>query len=330
MADDFYKRLGVSKTASQDEIQKAYLKMARKYHPDMNPDNPEEAKRKFQELQEAFDTLKDPDKRKLYDQFGAGYQQYAGGGAGGAGGAGGFSGNPFGGVNMEDILRGFGGGGASGGGGFRMDDLFRSFSGGWGGGFSFGGGGRSRRRSSTRGADATANLEIDFKTSILGGKVPLTLRDSHTGATKNLDVSIPAGIESGKKIRLRGQGDPGVGGGAQGDLIITVTVRPHAVYARDGRNLTVRLPISLQEAVFGAAIDFPTPYGEVKLKVPAGSSSGVKLRLKGYGVRGGKEPDGDLFVVFEVQLPKEWSKTDLAALKGLETQPTNLRAGVAL
>ncbi len=324
MADEFYKRLGVSKNASQDEIQKAYLKLARKYHPDMNPDNPEEAKKKFQELQEAFETLKDPDKRKLYDQFGAGYQQYSGAG----GGAGGFSGNPFGGVNMEDILRGFAGGAGGAGGSFKMEDILRGFTGG-GGGFGFGGG-RSRRRASSRGADTTSSLTIDFKTSILGGKIPITVRDPQSGTTRNLDVTIPPGIESGKKIRLRGQGEPGVGGGEKGDLLIAVTVKPHAYYSREGKNLTVRLPISLQEAAFGATVDFPTPYGEVKLKIPAGSTSGAKLRLKGYGVRGGKGADGDLFAVFEVQLPKEWSKSDLEALKSLSSQPSNLRSGLAL
>ena len=113
-------------------------------------------------------------------------------------------------------------------------------------------------------------------------------------------------------------------------MLIAVTVKPHAYYSREGKNLTVRLPISLQEAAFGATVDFPTPYGEVKLKIPAGSTSGAKLRLKGYGVRGGKGADGDLFAVFEVQLPKEWSKSDLEALKSLSSQPSNLRSGLAL
>ena len=318
MADDFYKVLGVSKNASQDEIQKAYLKQARKYHPDVNPDNPEEAKKRFQEVQEAFETLKDPEKRKMYDQFGAGYQQYAG--AGGASGAGFGGWNPFGGagatggfsgVNLDDILRGFAGGGGSG------------FS-----GFNFSGGSRGRRSAPRKGADTTANLTIDFKTSILGGKVPLVARDPQSGTSTNIDVTIPQGIESGKKIRLRGQGDPGVNGGVRGDLLVTIHVAPHAYYTREGRDLRARVPITLQEAAFGGKVDVPTPYGVVSLTIPAGSTTGSKLRVKGFGVRGGKEPNGDLYAICEIRTPKKWSDDDLKLLKKLKTTE-NVREGFA-
>ena len=313
MADDFYKVLGVSKHASQDDIQKAYIKLARKYHPDMNPDNPEEAKKRFQEVQEAFETLKDPEKRKMYDQFGSGYQQFSG--AGGASGAG------FGGWNP------FGGGGSTGGfGGVNLDDILRGFAGAAGGGsgagfggFNFGGG-RGRRATPQKGANTTASMTIDFKTSILGGKVPLVARDPQNGTSTNIDVTIPPGIESGQKIRLREQGDPGANGGKRGDLLVTINVAPHPFYSREGRDLRVRVPITLQEAAFGAKVDVPTPYGVVALKVPAGSTTGSKLRVKGFGVRGGKEAKGDLYAICEVRTPKKWSDEDLELIKRMTTR----------
>ncbi len=329
MAEDYYKTLGVGKTASQEEIQKAYLKLARKYHPDMNPDDQENAKKKFQELQKAFETLKDPEKRKKYDQFGEGFENFSGfNGGANPFGAGGFQWSSSGGgnfssnINIEDIFKAFSGG-ASGGNPF----------GGFGGGNPFGGaaqgrGGRSRRRppSPEKGDDATSSLSIPFKTAILGGTVPISLRDSKTGAVKSVDVKIPAGLESGKKIKLRGMGDPGRNGGANGDLIITVAVESHPFYSRDGRNLHVRVPISLKEAAFGAKVDVPTPYGTVTLTIPPGSTSGSKLRVKGFGVRNGKKTeDGDLYAVCEIQTPKSWSKEDLELLEKIKASTPELR-----
>lgn len=331
MAQDYYKILGVSKTASQEEIQKAYHSLARKYHPDLNPDNLEEAKRKFQELQEAFETLKDPEKRKQYDQFGEGYRQFGAGGPGGFGGFNGFGGGPGGGfswtnaggganVNMEDILRQFG----MGGGGGAQGNPF--------GGFGFGGGGRRSRRQSApaKGPDTTSTAEIPFRLAVLGGKLPVNVRDPQTGKSKAIDVTIPAGVESGKKMRLRGLGDPGAYGGPNGDLILTVNVASHPFYTREGKDLYVRLPVTILEAAVGGKIDVPTPYGVVALKIQGGSTTGTKLRIKGFGVRTGKGADGDLFVVLELQAPKKWSKEDLEKLSTLKLDVPDLRSKLTL
>lgn len=316
---DYYKVLGVSKNATQDEIQKAYRDLARKYHPDLNPDNVEEAKKKFQEVQEAFETLKDPDKRKMYDENGEAYKQFAGGrggfgGFGGFGSNGGFSAGGAG-VNMEDILRQFGFGGGMGGGA----------AGGAGG--PFGGFGRRTRRQNApaQGADTTANVTIPFRTSIIGGTVSIAARDPNSGKTKNLDVKIPAGVESGKKIRLRGMGDPGTYGGPAGDLLLTVNVTPNSSYRREGKDLFVTLPVTILEAAMGAKIDVPTPYGLVSLTVPPNVTTGTKSRLKGFGVRTGKGFDGDLYVVFELQAPKKWRKEDLEKLATMNLDVPNLR-----
>ena len=316
---DYYKVLGVSKNATQDEIQKAYRDLARKYHPDLNPDNVEEAKKKFQEVQEAFETLKDPEKRKMYDENGEAYKQFAGGrggfgGFGGFGSNGGFSAGGAG-VNMEDILRQFGFGGGMGGGA----------AGGAGG--PFGGFGRRTRRQNApaQGADTTANVTIPFRTSIIGGTVSIAARDPNSGKTKNLDVKIPAGVESGKKIRLRGMGDPGTYGGPAGDLLLTVNVTPNSNYRREGKDLFVTLPVTILEAAMGAKIDVPTPYGLVSLTVPPNVTTGTKSRLKGFGVRTGKGFDGDLYVVFELQAPKKWRKEDLEKLATMNLDVPNLR-----
>ena len=312
MANDFYSVLGVSKDASQEEIQKAYLKLARKYHPDMNPDDPEGAKKKFQELQTAFDTLKDPEKRKQYDQFGDSYQQFSGANGPGFGGFGGFGnfgagGGEFSFDSLDDILRAFGG--SMGGAGARGSRR----------------GARARNNAPVKGQNTRSDFTIDFKTSILGGKVALALRDSPTGKIKSVDVDVPCGVESGAKIKLRELGDPGINGGANGDLILTIRVQPHPFYTRDGNDLRARVPISLKEAAFGGKVDVPTPYGVATVKVPPGSTTGTKLRLKGYGVRGKSDKSkgassesGNLYVVFEVCLPKTWSKEDLALLEKMK------------
>lgn len=321
MAEDFYKVLGVSKTASQDEIQKAYLKLARKYHPDMNPDDPEAAKKKFQEVQSAFDVLKDPEKRKQYDQFGENYANFSG-----ANGAGfdfkGFSGAN---VNLDDILKSFGMGGMGADGPF-------------GAGFSAGPfGTRGRGRAGTRrksagpekGPNTTSTLKIPFRTSIVGGVVPISIRDVQTGKIKSVDVKVPGGVESGKKIKLREMGDPSPNGGPNGDLILTIDVEPHPFYTRDGLDLRVRVPISLKEAALGGKVDVPTPHGVVSVKVPAGSTTGSKLRVKGFGVRPGKGADGNLYVVFEVALPQTWSKEDLKLLEKMKLDGSNPREKLA-
>lgn len=309
MAQDYYKTLGVSKDASQDDIQKAYRELARKYHPDLNQDDPEGAKRKFQDVQEAFETLKDPEKRKQYDQYGDAYRQF------GAGGPGGFNGTTF--KWSSD------GGGAN----FNMEDILRQFTGGVGGGGNpFGGFGFGKRtRRATKGADSEATIEIPFRTSILGGKTPILVRDPISGK-KSMDLDIPAGASTGDVVPIRGYGQPGANGGPRGDLLVKLKVTPHPFYTRDGKDLRVTLPISIPEAARGGKIDVPTPYGIVAVKIPEGATTGTKLRIKGFGVRTGKGIDGDLYVVCELHSPKKWRKEDVEQLAKMKLDMPELRS----
>jgi DnaJ-class molecular chaperone len=293
MAEDYYATLGVARSASADDIRKAYRQLARKFHPDLNPDDPQ-AKEKFQQVQTAFDVLNDPKKREMYDRYGAAFEQAGRGGGprpwpgGSAGHAGpeGFE------VNFEDL---FGGGG---GGGFA--DLFKSF----------GNRGRGGRRAPpARGADLELDLTTPFATAVLGGEAQLSVQRGD-GAVETIRVKIPAGIVEGKKIRLRGQGEPGPGGGPAGDIIIKVHVAPHPHFRRAGKRLDVTAPITLREALRGAKIDLPTPHGTITLTVPPGSSGGTKLRVKGQGVKAGDGPPGDLFAELQIVLPKDLSLSD--------------------
>lgn len=315
MAEDFYKTLGVSKNASQDEIQKAYLKMARKYHPDLNPNDPEGAKKKFQELQTAFETLKDPEKRRQYDQFGPDYERFAGGGnpfgAGGNPFGGGFSGGGSS-FSFEDILNAFGGASAGGGNPFG------------GGGNPFGGGRRRRSPAPQKGEDVTATVSVPLATAVLGGTIPVTIRRERGGMV-SVDAKIPVGIDDGKKIRLRGMGEPGVGGGPNGDVILEVEVAPHPFYSRFGKDLTVKTPITLKEAALGAKVDVPTPRGTVAVTIPPGATTGTRLRLRGLGVAPDGEKPGDLYVECAVSLPKSWSKEDLELLQKLDSDVPGVR-----
>jgi len=302
MAQDYYKTLEVSKTASSDEIQKAHRKLAHKYHPDLNPDD-QAAQKKFKEIQQAYDTLNDPEKRKLYDQFGDQYEQVAAGRAGGAG---------PGGYGFEDIFQG-GGGGAE---GFQfggdLGDLFKQFTGGSGQGR----GARGRSRGPVPGADLSAELTVPFNTAVLGGQATINVRRG--GQPENLQVKIPAGVESGKKMRLRGQGEPSANGGPSGDLLITITVANHPFFKRVGRNLEVRLPVSLGEAALGAKVDLPTPGGTMSLKIPPASSSGKRLRVKGQGVRDASGGAGDLFVELQIKLPEQLDDESRQAIERIE------------
>ncbi len=285
MAQDYYQLLGVSKSASADELQKAYRKLARKYHPDLNPDD-SAAQQKFKDVQLAYDVLNDPEKRKMYDQFGPDYERaqgspFRGGGPGGGG--------------FEEVF-----GGGAGPGGFQFDgdlgDLFRQFTGG-------GGGARATRaRPQTKGRDLSTEQTIAFNTAVLGGEASIAIQRG--GKVESLQVKIPPGVETGRKIRLRGQGEASPGGGPAGDLIVTLKVANHPSFKRAGQNLELRLPITLGEAALGATLDLPTPGGTVALKIPAGSSSGQKLRVKGQGVRNTTGEAGDLLVELLIKLPE--------------------------
>ena len=269
---NLYSILGISKSASQQDVKSAYRKLAKKHHPDANPGDTK-VEEKFKEISSAYHILGDEKQRARYDRGEIdenGQEKMTGfhqshRGAAGAGG--------------------FGGGGAA-------DDIFSEIFGNFrGGGF--------RGRVPEKGRDRKFAIEIDFSEAALGGKRRLTMGDGG----RTLDVSIPAGVTDGQQIRLKGQGEEGIAGGPSGDILINVTVRPHNFFRRDGKNILVELPISLPEAVLGATVKVPTVDGTVNLKVPAGSNTGTTLRLKGKGV--GKTDRGDQLVKLKVVLPEK-------------------------
>lgn len=295
MAANPYQTLGVERSASNEEISKAYRELARKYHPDLNPDD-ETAKKKFQEIQSAFDTLSDEKKRKMYDRYGAGFESMGGGGGAGPQGwpPGGGSGNYD--FDLNDLFGGgaVGGGRPQGGGGFA--DLFKHF-----------GGGNPRQtqpRQAPRGADLQYELTVPFNTAVNGGEASVALQRGN-GKHETISVKIPAGIEDGKKIRLRGQGESSPMGGQAGDILITVRVASHPCFTRTGRRLDVTAPITLAEAVEGAKIDVPTPRGAIAVTIPPGTSGGKRLRLRGQGVKPATGDPGDLYVEVQIVLPAD-------------------------
>lgn len=312
---DYYKTLGVSRGASKDEIQKAYRQLAKKYHPDLNPDD-KTAKKKFQEVQQAYDVLSDEKKRQMYDQFGPEFEnirQAPGGGQVPPGWEG------------VDFSQMFGGGGGQAGGASPADieDLLRQFTGGGfhaGFGESFGPTQRRRGRKSTQpGADVAHEVEIPFAKSIEGGEVVIRLRRP-SGEVETLTVKIPAGIESGKTIRLRGQGEPAPGSGPAGDLLVTMRVAPHPFFSREGLNLHVRVPVTLAEAALGSKVDVPTPHGTITMTVPAGTSSGKRIRAKGYGVRPKEGERGDLYAEILIAIPKTIDEPSAELIRKLEVR----------
>ena len=308
MAEDYYKILGVRRDASQAEIQKAYRELARKYHPDVNPDD-KTAKTKFQQVQKAFDVLNDPEKREMYDRYGSSFETMGAGGphagpawGGGPGaGPGGFGAEGF------DFSQFFGERfGEEPAGGFG--EIFGQFR------RAAGRGPGKTAASRRRGADIRHELKIPFQTSITGGEAQLTLRRS-SGKTETITVKIPAAIEDGKKIRVRGQGEPGPRGGASGDILITIRVAAHPCFQRRGNHLHVKVPVTLAEAALGAKVDVPTPRGTVSLSIPAGSSGGTKLRVKGHGAAPKNGPPGDLLAEIQIVLPKEIGDADRQAFE---------------
>lgn len=324
MAEDFYGTLGVARDASQAELDKAYRKLVIKNHPDHNPDD-KNAKDRFTKIQNAYDTLSDPEKRKMYDRFGSDYEKFAhaGGanpfqgrrGSAGAGGAGpqfefdfgGMGGDDF---SFEDLLRGMGGGA----GGARH------------GGASWGG--PQGRRAPARGSDVSAEISVPFRLAALGGETSFQLQRGAESET--ITVRIPRGIEDGKKIRLRGQGEPSPMGGERGSLILTVRVESHPSFTRKGNDLTVRVPVTPAEAALGGKVDVPTPKGTITLTVPAGSNSGKRLRARGHGIEDASGTAGDLFVELVVSLPDGLTAEDKEALEAIARRhPENPRAGLS-
>ena len=299
---DYYKTLGVSKTTSTEEIKKAYRKLARQYHPDVN--KKPEAEKKFKEINEANEVLSDPDKRKRYDTIGPDFARYANAGNGGP---------PPG--NFSWSYRG-----QPGAGGFEdagaFSDFFRSIFGDEGGVSStitadelFGR--RSGRRGprAVPGKDVQYELEITLPEAYKGLEQQIEVQDP-TGKSRRLTVKVPAGVKDGQRIRLAGQGGSGVGGGAAGDLYLLIRMRAHPLYTRDGDDLRMDLPVALHEALLGAEVTVPTLKGRVSLRIPPETQNGRTIRLAGQGMPRAGGGFGDLFVTVKVVLPTKLSEEE--------------------
>lgn len=288
---DFYEILGVPRGASQDEIQRAYRKLARDNHPDVNKDPA--AEDRFKEASEAYSVLSDPATRRRYDAFGAGFRQVpddvdpetwarargrgAGPGRAGRAGTGGFGGFDQE-VDLEDLL----------------------------GGIFTGRGGRAGRGwGPIPGADQEAEIELTVEEAYHGGRRSITLGDS-----RRLDVEIPAGVTDGQRIRLAGQGGRGGDGAPAGDLYLIVRIAPHPRYRVEGRDIYVHLPVTPWEAALGAPVVVETPGGEAKVKVPAGTSSGRRLRLRGRGMPSARGKPGDLYAEVRIMVPPQLSEEE--------------------
>ena len=326
MAEDLYQVLGVGRDASKDEIQKSYRKLARKYHPDMNPDD-QKAKERFKRVQEAYDVLSDTEKRAAYDRYGADFEKLRSGGyRPGAGGA------SFDGMDLEQI---FGRGGGQFEGGFA--DFFEQL---MGGGARAGAGraggarggfnpGARRPQPPVKGENLEHELSVPLKTAIVGGKVDFALNG--ISGVERLSVSIPAGVHDGAKIRLRGKGFPSTSGGEPGDLMLKLSILPHPHFRRNGQNLMLELPVTLAEAALGAKVDVPTPSGTITLTIPKGSSSGKRLRVKGQGVKNKDGSQGDLLVDLSIRIPDHLTEEDEALIQQIaDRHPQNLRADLVL
>lgn len=302
MAEDYYQILGVEKGAGQEDIKKAYRKLALKYHPDRNPNN-REAEEKFKKISEAYAVLSDPEKRKQYDSFGS--DQFS---------------QRF---SQEDIFRnfdfsqvfrdlGFGGAGARGGAfTFRSGDPFADL---------FGRGRPEYYQAAPRkGEDLHYNLSITLEESVFGTEKTLALQ--REGKVAEISVKIPAGINTGKKLRLSGKGYPGVHGGPAGDLFLNINVQPHPVFAREGNDIFIEKTIPFTQAVLGTSIDVSTLDGAVKrIRIPAGTQNNTRIRMKGYGVpalKGSGGGKGDQYVKISIEVPRKITDKQLQLIKKL-------------
>lgn len=311
---DYYQALGVPRSATAEQIRKAYKKIARENHPDVKPgDNA--ASEKFKQAAEAWDVLGDADKRKQYDQYGEAFRHMKDGGRQPGGSP--FSGGGFRGgagpIDLGDIF----------GGEVDLGDIF-------GGAFGGGGGkaGRSRTRS-RRGSDIQSEITVPFTLAATGGSYDIGLQ--REGKVDNLAIKVPAGVQEGSVIRLAGQGEAGSGGGSAGDLLITIHVAPHPYFRREGNDLLLDVPLSISEATLGAKVDVPTlEEGLVALTIPPGASSGTKLRLRGKGIVDPKtKARGDQFVVVKISVPKNISDRAREVLQELDREaPVNPRSGL--
>ena len=309
---DYYATLGVAKTATEKEIKQAYRKLARKHHPDVNPGD-KSAETKFKAINEAYEVLGDPEKRKKYDELGANWRMYEQAGAGAPGGG------PQGNWNVN-----FGGGaGSGGGGGFRtmtedemremfgdadpFSDFFHTFFGGMGGGAQEPGGrGRSRARAPRQGRDVEQEIELNLEDALQGTTRRFSI--SHDGTARTVDVRIPAGVGDGSRVRIAGEGEHGTSGAKSGDLYLRVRLAPHPRFEAKGKDLYAQVSVPLTAAVLGGEAQVETLSGKsLRLKIPAGTQNGQVFRLKGHGMPTVNHPDqtGDLYATVAVQLPKD-------------------------
>ncbi len=315
---DYYKVLGVGKDASQDEIKQRYRKLARKYHPDANKDNPQ-AEEKFKELGEAYEVLKDPEKRKKYDQLGANWKQYQNTGWPGGG--------------QKTYTYDFGGQGFNFGDmGGSFSDFFEMFFGSraddFGAGFT---GGRGRARTAqAKGQDLQSEINITLKEAYLGTQRSISLQKERN--TRTVNIKIPPGIKDGGKIRLAGEGGPGRGGGPSGDLYLVVNISKHPFFTRKGDDLYCEVPVNIKEALYGAKIDIPTFEGKVLAKLPPKTQSGKTLRLKGKGMPRLKGAGkGDLYAKVKIMLPEKLTQEQKKYLDSFaRTYNENLRSRVEI
>jgi curved DNA-binding protein len=313
---DFYEDLGVARTASQEEIQRAYRKLARKFHPDVNkaPD----AEERFKDISEAYSVLSDPDQRKRYDAFGADFRRVpedvdpetwaragagrarTGAGAGAGARTGGFGGG-FEDVDFEDLF----------------GDIFAGRGRGRGG---RGGRGAGRYGGPMPGADQEAEVELSVEEAYRGTR--RSLRIAGPEGTRTVEVNIPAGVTDGQRIRLAGQGGRGGDGGPPGDLYLIVSIRPDSRYRVEGRDIYVRLPLAPWEAALGTTVPLETPGGETKVKVPPGTSSGRRLRLRGRGLPNPRGRPGDVFAEVQIMVPPKLTEQERELFEQLAATST--------
>jgi len=313
---DYYETLGVSKTASDDEIRKAFRKLARKYHPDVNKDKAT-AEEKFKQLNEAYEVLGDPEKRKKYDELGANWNQPGGfhpppgwDAQQSGGGFRRYSAGDGGGVEFE-----FGGTGFS--------DFFEQFFGGGRGPAGFGGGSFGQRpRGAERGSDVEADIMVTLEEALHGSRRTISLRRGNSNKVETYQVKIPKGVHEGQRIRLAGQGEAGAGGGKSGDLFLRVRLARHPDFTVDGSDLVHEAKIPPSQAALGGELQVPTLEGSARLKLPPGTQGGQRFRLRGHGLPTAGGGRGDLFVVTQIQIPKKLTErereiwTQLAELHG--------------
>lgn len=325
MAQDYYDILGVNRNAKPGLIKKAYRKLARKYHPDVNPGDPT-TEAKFKEIQQAYAVLTDPKQREIYDQVG--HEAYISGAAAAPGGPG---------VDFSDLFRSQGGPASGRGGTYTytvsaddpgVSSLFEQlFNQGFGGtrswqGSPFAGGARSQVRQ--RGADRQLAVSITFDEAYHGKELTLTI-----GQGDKLKVRIPAGIDSGGKVRLAGRGEPGINGGPAGDLLLVVTVQDHKYFKRQGDNIYLEAPVTFSEAALSATIEIPTMTGKVQMKIPAGTQSGQEFRLRGKGFPRKRGPGrGDQIVKIQIVVPQQLDMRSRELMREFaELNPSNPRVG---